>query len=298
MKRAPSIVLTVLFLTAVGLWLQFHRAAHQPPSAGTSWSTATTLPKPTTNWQSLEPRAVSAGARPSPAEAATHLPGEVTARPPATSVSREEISRLITSYRAETDPDRKHAIGRHLAKQGDATVVELFAQELLADYGGAVLPKKEGLRMCSIPALLGLLGRHEPGARKILLQGLDPAFWNGHITWSVAGESAVELLVRACIGSVSVCEDEKAWAALLAFRNRQSVRYLFHFSGSFMDAACDRYWTKQRGRNYLQSRSMEQHLEDIGVWRETPDGKSWLAWEDRVRAQWEASTPQVPPAKP
>ena len=293
MKRMSLsvLLLSVTIISGVGCYVR-HPANHAS-SVATHGSTETGTRRKQTGGPTCEETAVLGEARRPPARS----------RKPATvlltnSLDSVELIRLMAAYRAERDPDRKHGLGIQLAQTGDASLVQFFVNELFADYGHDPLPQQEGLRLCSIPRLLALLGRRVPEARQVLIRGLDPAFWNAHISWSFEGDSATNLLVISCIEDVPLCEDERTWAALLAFRNQQSVDYLFHFSGAFLDAACTRYWMKKNGFEETLSRSVQQRLDDIQAWYKTADGKAWLKWKEVVEVQWQASQKRTASAKP
>ena len=293
MRRNLFLVAAVLGSAIVGLWWRGHR--DPCPATAPANPTRSDPHQPAESRRPGAPLHLATDGDPARTNA---TPSDTaSARPQPPRLSPAEISTLMAAYRAERDPRRKHALGRRLAEGGDARVLKLFTDELFADYGGRVFPQEEGLRRCSIPNLLGLLGRRAPEARKILLQGVDPVFWRAHMTWTLEGDSAVDLLVRSCITGVASCRDESTWAALLAFRDQQSVSYLFHFSGSFVDAACDRYWIGKKGFDYAQSRSLRQRLADLRVWYKTPEGRTWKEWKDRVRDQWLATAPEKPASR-
>ncbi|MCP5520855.1 MAG: hypothetical protein H7A46_04845 [Verrucomicrobiales bacterium] len=197
---------------------------------------------------------------------------------------QNDIGNLVERYERERGQEDKTALAKALVATGDERAVEVLKRELFDSYQGRVLPRQEGMRVCSLPGSLGMLGRHSASARKVVVAGMKPSFWEERITWSVEGVSAVDMLVRSSILGVGFSQDDEAWRQLLLLRENADPGYLRQFAGSLVEAACDRYWLAKRGENESGvAGSLHERLMEYGRWLETADGRAWDQWYRGIR---------------
>ena len=200
---------------------------------------------------------------------------------------------LVELYQATTNLVDRNALTMALGFIGDEEVVTLFKQALTQEYAGRALTSgypgtDEEYTLFNTVVALGFLAAKYDSAYDFVKKGTDPWFWHDQIQWtSNRGSETEGMLASFSIQAIGQSGRPDVPQLLEQMKTKDLMNRVGgndptarNVSGDVLGAAYYYDVIQQYGMEAFRANMYSQNMSKLyGQWRETENGKKWLAWD-------------------